>query len=351
MSLIPSASRVVGPCVRRHTSRNAARAVSRRTLVTVIPQGTEGWRLFLGQDPVRLAPGLRLSIPILHQIMHVDMRESSITIPHLPGYTADNVPVTVSGSLFYRIEDGYKSCFAVSDVKQNIEYTGTSVVRSVLGMFTYDQVICDRNEINKKLNTVLGDSISDWGVVCSRFEIQTFKPANREVERQLELQMEAERNRRKQILDTEAAVNIAEGHKRRVILESEAHLVAKENEANAEYKYVVRNAEARKLKALMEASALASQVTELAGSLAGDAKNVTPADRQLALNTLVELQRLNQLKAIASSKSNSTYFFGDKAVGTERYNIDYAEKVKMMANPTEASGPVMATKLSQSAAA
>lgn len=58
----------------------------------------------------------------------------------LPGYTADNVPITVSGSLFYRIEDGYKASFAVSDVKQNIENTGTSVVRSVLGMFTYDQV-------------------------------------------------------------------------------------------------------------------------------------------------------------------------------------------------------------------
>lgn len=83
----------------------------------------------------------------------------------------------------------------------------------------------------------------------------------------------------------------------------------------------------------MEASALASQVTELAKSIAGEANSVTPADRQLALNTLVELQRLKQLQAIASSKSNSTYFFGDKAVGTEQYNIDYAEKIKAMADP------------------
>lgn len=58
----------------------------------------------------------------------------------LPGYTADNVPVTCSGSLFFRITDGYKACFAVSDVQTNIKNTGTSVVRSVLGNFTYDQV-------------------------------------------------------------------------------------------------------------------------------------------------------------------------------------------------------------------
>lgn len=55
-------------------------------------------------------------------------------------------------------------------------------------------------------------------------------------QRQLELQMEAERNRRKQLLDTQAAVNVAEGHKQRVILESEGHLIARSNEADASYK-------------------------------------------------------------------------------------------------------------------
>lgn len=56
---------------------------------------------------------------------------------------------------------------------------------------------------------------------CTRFEIQNFHPSNREVEKQLELQMAAERERRKQILDTQAQVNVAEGHKQRAILESE----------------------------------------------------------------------------------------------------------------------------------
>lgn len=60
-----------------------------------------------------------------------------------------------------------------------------------------------------------------WGVDCTRFEIQTFKPHNREVEKQLELQMQAERERRKQLLDTQALVNVAEGQKERTILESE----------------------------------------------------------------------------------------------------------------------------------
>lgn len=60
-----------------------------------------------------------------------------------------------------------------------------------------------------------------WGVQCTRFEVQNFHPSNRDVEKQLELQMAAERERRKQILDTQALVNVAEGHKQRTILESE----------------------------------------------------------------------------------------------------------------------------------
>lgn len=63
--------------------------------------------------------------------------------------------------------------------------------------------------------------LQQWGVDCTRFEIQNFRPSNRDVEKQLELQMAAERERRKKILDTQALVNVAEGHKQRVILESE----------------------------------------------------------------------------------------------------------------------------------
>jgi hypothetical protein len=81
----------------------------------------------------------------------------------------------------------------------------------------------------------------------------------------------------------------------------------------------------------MEASAIAQQVEHIAKSIAQDKENIQPEERQRALNTLVELRRLEQLKAIAGSKSNSTYFFGDKAAlgrSSEAYNIDYAEQVK-----------------------
>jgi len=144
--------------------------------------------------------------------------------------------------------------------------------------------------------------------------------------------MEAERNRRKQLLDTEAQINVAEGEKRRVILESEGHLLAKSNEADAAYKTVFREAEARQQQSIMEASALAQQIDKIAQAIAEKSDSIQPEDRRRALAALVELRRLDQLRAIASGRGNSTYFFGDKsALGKDNetlYNVDYAEHVK-----------------------
>lgn len=89
---------------------------------------------------MKLDAGLNIAIPGIHSVLNLDMRESSISIPNLPVYTADNVPIICSGSLFFRVVDSYKACFAVSNVHDNVKNTGTSAVRSVLGHFTYDQV-------------------------------------------------------------------------------------------------------------------------------------------------------------------------------------------------------------------
>ena len=88
----------------------------------------------------------------------------------------------------------------------------------------------------------------------------------------------------------------------------------------------------RKLQALFESSAIAQQVEEIASSIAQDEDDVQQADRQRALSTLVELKRLEQLKAIATSEANSTYFFGDKAAlggGAEAsFVVDFVERLK-----------------------
>lgn len=85
----------------------------------------------------------------------------------------------------------------------------------------------------------------------------------------------------------------------------------------------------------MEATAIAQQIETVSRSLAPDGAEPTIEHRLTVLQMLVELKRLEQLKAIASSKSNSTYFFGDKAAlgaGLEgaggSWGVDYAQTLK-----------------------
>ncbi|KAL5535605.1 hypothetical protein ACEPAF_3699 [Sanghuangporus sanghuang] len=306
------------------------RAGQARTFFAIIHQGYEGWRLSFGRNPVKLNPGLRLMIPVYHTIQEVDMRETSVNIKDLTGFTSDNVPVLVSGSLFFRVKNSYDACFSVSDFQKNVANIGTSAIRSVIGHFTYDEVIGDRNKINQKLHEVIGESISRWGVACTRFEIQNFHPSNRDVEKQLELQMAAERERRKQILDTQAQVNVAEGHKQRAILESEGKLQATLNTSAGQKQKLILESEGHLEAAKNEGLALARQVDILAQSLVAEpSASPTDEDKRKALDTLLELRRLEQLKAIAAGHGNSTYFFGDaKGTGRDAYDVENVEKWK-----------------------
>ncbi|KIP03121.1 hypothetical protein PHLGIDRAFT_78069 [Phlebiopsis gigantea 11061_1 CR5-6] len=324
-----------------------------RTLFTIVEQGYEGWRLTLGSGPEKIEPGLSFAVPFLHTVYRINMREQSVHIKELSGFTSDNVPVVISGSLFFRVKDSYHACFSVDNFEQNVTNIGTSAMRSVIGHFTYDEVIGDRNKINLKLHDIIGTSIQKWGVDCTRFEIQNFKPHNRDVEKQLELQMAAERDRRKQILDTQALINVAEGHKQRTILESEggeSPLQSRLNDAAAQKRKLIVESEGMLEAAKNQGEALARQVDILARALAAPSTSPTPSDRTKALDALLELRRLEQLNAIAHGSGNSTYFFGNaKGTGRDAYEVDNVERWKSAMS--QSGTQVLATAISPNAGA
>jgi len=271
-----------------------------RSIFTIIPQSFEAYRLLLGKNPVKLEPGIHLNLPLLHSIAVVDMKESSIFIEKLNAYTKDNVSVLISGSLFYQVTNSYDACFKVQDYKYNIENLGSSAMRSIVGLFQYDEIIADRQQINIQLSkSINGSSYLNWGIKCTQFEIQSFLPANKDVEHQLEKQLEAERNRRKQVLDTEANINVAEGEKKRIILQSEGKLEAAKNEADALYVKLQKEAEGNKYLVEQETIALKAQLETLQDILGSS---------ELATQFLIEQQKLKHLQSLANGPNNNTYF-------------------------------------------
>lgn len=221
--------------------------IAKRSFLTVVNQGEFCYREFLGSNRVLLEPGLRISIPFLHKIHRVDMRECGSDVNNINAFTKDNVPVIVSGTLFYKVFDPELAWFDVSDYKKSVLAVGESATRSIIGRFEYDTIIRERNEINKELINVIGDSISSWGVKCTRFKIQEFNPQNYEIQKQLEKQLEEERKRRANELENLGKINTAETNKKQIVLESEGDLISIKNKADAE-KYAIE----MKTKALLD---------------------------------------------------------------------------------------------------
>ncbi len=268
--------------------------IQKRSFITVINQAEVAYREFLGKNRIKLNPGLRLNLPIVHQLTRVSLKEHFVGLDNQAAYTKDNVPVTVSGTVFYKVIDPEKVCFTIGNPIGSIKSVGESSFRAVVGKFDYDEIIADRNNINNEMLKVLGKTTIDWGINTTRLEIQNFGPQNQEVARQLEKQMQAERARRENELQTQADIRTAEGAKQISILNSEGLLIAAKNKSDA-----------MKYELSATSSGLSEQIESLAKQFNGDTAK--------ASEYLLEMKRLDHLEKLAST-NNKVYFIPDKGL-------------------------------------
>ena len=266
--------------------------IPRRNFLTIVNQQEVCYREFLGSNRVRLDSGVRLKLPFLHKIHRVEMREICLEVSKMKAYTSDNVPITLSGCLYYKVNDPEKACYGVVDYELNVHIVGESSMRSVIGKFTYDQIISKRNEINAELVKTIDNSISDWGVDCTKFEITEFEPQNQTVADHLQKQMEAERARRENELNTIAKIRTAEGERDSVKLKADGHAYQIEQEAHAK---------AQSIKLITEATS--EQYKKLSEAFGN---NIKPSE---FLGYVVELERVKNLQEVV--KSNGKVFFMD----------------------------------------
>ena len=266
----------------------------RRQFITVINQAEVAYREFLGKNRVKLNPGLRLNLPVFHNTYRVSLKEHFVNLDNQNAYTKDNVPVTVSGTVFYKVVDAEKVCFTIGNPVMAVKNVGESSFRAVIGKFDYDEIIANRNDINNEMLKILGKTTIDWGMNTTRLEIQNFGPQNHEVARQLEKQMQAERSRRENELQTQADIRSAERAKSIAILNSEGLLISAKNKSDA-----------MKYELATTSSGLAEQILGLAKQFDGDTIK--------ASEYLLEMKRLEHLSKMAE-KDNKVYFMSDQGI-------------------------------------
>ena len=249
----------------------------------VVAQYEKGLVLRLGRYRNTVSSGLTFLVPVIEDMLKVDMRERVINVEPQKVITKDNVSVTVDAVIYYRISDPVKATFEV----QNFAYAATTLaqtnLRNLIGDKSLDETLTARDLINANLRLVLDEATNTWGVKVTRVEVQKIDPPA-DITEAMSRQMKAERDKRANILEAEgvkqAQILQAEGVRQSEILKAEGDAQAKILRANAEAKAieVVSNAAETFFKERAEVS---KRLDVLNNVLAQQTKFIVPAGSDL----------------------------------------------------------------------
>jgi regulator of protease activity HflC (stomatin/prohibitin superfamily) len=249
----------------------------------VVAQYEKALILRLGRYRATADSGLTFLVPMIEDMIKVDMRERVINVEPQKVITKDNVSVTVDAVIYYRISDPVKATFEV----QNFAYAATTLaqtnLRNLIGDKSLDETLTARDTINANLRAVLDEATGTWGVKVTRVEVQKIDPPA-DITEAMSRQMKAERDKRANILEAEgvkqAAILQSEGVRQSEILRAEGDAQAKILRATADAKAIelVSNAAEQFFKERAEVS---KRLDVLNTVLAQQTKFIVPAGSDL----------------------------------------------------------------------
>jgi regulator of protease activity HflC (stomatin/prohibitin superfamily) len=253
----------------------------------IVNQYEKGLVLRLGKYRALVDSGLTFLVPVIEDMIKVDMRERVINVEPQKVITKDNVSVVVDAVIYYRIIDPVKATFEV----QNFAYAATTLaqtnLRNLIGDKSLDETLTARDTINANLRSVLDEATNTWGVKVTRVEVQKIDPPS-DITEAMSRQMKAERDKRAAILEAEgvkqAAILSAEGVKQSEILKAEGDATAKVTRATAEAKAIELVSSAAE-SFFRDRAEVSKRLDVLRDVLAQQTKYVVPANSDL-LNVL-----------------------------------------------------------------
>lgn len=194
--------------------------------VRIVPQSDLYLVERLGKFNRVLHGGFHLIIPVVDSIRAIlTSREQLVDIEKQSVITKDNVNISIDGIVFCKVDDAKEATYNVVNFKNAIANLAMTTLRSEIGGMDLDDTLSNRETLNAKLQNELGSAAANWGIKVTRVEISDISvPA--EIERAMNMQMEAEREKRaietKARADKEAVIRRAEGFKQEEILKAEA---------------------------------------------------------------------------------------------------------------------------------
>ncbi len=154
-------------------------------------------------------PGLILLIPVLQQMVRVDLRIRVLDVPQQDVISRDNVSVKVNAVLYFRVIDAQKAIIQVEDFDMATSQLAQTTLRSVLGQHNLDEMLAEREKLNDDLQRILDEQTDAWGIKVTNVELKHVD-IDESMIRVIARQAEAERNRRAKIIDAEGEMQAAQ---------------------------------------------------------------------------------------------------------------------------------------------
>jgi len=147
-------------------------------------------------------PGLVFVIPIIDNILKLDLRTRVIDVPKQRVITKDNVTVDVDAVVYFRVTDPQKAVVEVQRYEVATSLLAQTTLRDILGNQSLDELLSKREQLNKSLQTVLDQGTDPWGIKVSNVTIRDVALPE-EMLRAIAKQAEAEREKRSRIIIAE----------------------------------------------------------------------------------------------------------------------------------------------------
>ena len=165
----------------------------------VLREYQRGVVFMLGRMYKVKGPGLVIIVPIIQQMVRVDLRTLVLDIPTQDLITRDNVSVKVNAVLYFRVVDSEKAIINVEDYMEATGQLAQTTLRSVLGQHELDELLAEREKLNADIQTILDDQTDVWGIKVQNVEIKHVD-IDESMIRAIAKQAEAERERRAKVI-------------------------------------------------------------------------------------------------------------------------------------------------------
>jgi regulator of protease activity HflC (stomatin/prohibitin superfamily) len=147
-------------------------------------------------------PGLILLVPIVQQMVRVDLRTIVMDVPPQDVISRDNVSVQVNAVVYFRVIDPQKAIINVEHFYEATSQLAQTTLRSVLGQHDLDEMLAEREKLNDDIRAILDAQTDAWGIKVANVEIKRVD-LNEIMVRAIARQAEAERLRRAKVIHAE----------------------------------------------------------------------------------------------------------------------------------------------------